>query len=113
MTIVMIIQTKINENMKKYKNIYHFNNQEKGLGGAIKLGLEKSKGNYITILMADSADSIDDLNLYFEIIKENEFDEVFGSRFIKGGRVKDYPIIKLILNRVLQLFNKNSFSFRL
>ena len=84
---------------QKYKNIYHFNNQEKGLGGAIKLGLEKSKGNYITILMADSADSIDDLNLYFEMIKENEFDAIFGSRFIKGGKTVDYPIVKLFLNR--------------
>ena len=28
---------------QKYKNISYFNNQEKGLGGAIKLGLEKSR----------------------------------------------------------------------
>jgi len=84
---------------QKYKNIFYFNNQKKGLGGAIKLGLEKSKGDYITILMADGSDSIDDLNLYFEMIKENKFDAIFGSRFIKGGKTEGYPIIKLLLNR--------------
>ena len=84
---------------QKYKNIFYFNNQEKGLGGAIKLGLEKSKGDYITILMADSSDSIDDLNLYFEMIKDNKFDAIFGSRFIRGGKIVGYPIIKLLLNR--------------
>ena len=84
---------------KKFKNISYFNNNEKGLGGAIKLGLGKSIGNYITILMADSADSMDDLNLYFKLIMENQYDAIFGSRFIKGGKTVDYPFLKLILNR--------------
>ena len=35
-----------------------------------------------------------------EIIKEEEFDCVFGSRFIDGGSVHNYPCVKLILNRV-------------
>ena len=43
--------------------------------------------------------SIDDLNSYFEMIKENQFDAIFGSRFIRGGKTVDYPIIKLLLNR--------------
>ena len=82
-----------------FENVVYYNNSKKGLGGTIQLGFKKSKGEYITIMMADSADSVKDLNLYFEIIEKNEFDAVFGSRFIKGSKTYDYPIIKLILNR--------------
>ena len=82
-----------------FENVFYYNNSTKGLGGTIQLGFKQSNGKYITIMMADSADSVKDLNLYFEIIEKNEFDAVFGSRFIKGSKTYDYPIIKLILNR--------------
>ena len=82
-----------------FENVSYYNNSKKGLGGTIQLGFKKSKGKYITIMMADSADSVEDLNSYFEIIEKNEFDAVFGSRFIKGSATYDYPIIKLLLNR--------------
>ena len=68
-----------------FENVFYYNNSTKGLGGTIQLGFKQSKGKYITIMMADSADSVKDLNLYFEIIEKNEFDAVFGSRFIKGS----------------------------
>ena len=68
-------------------------------------------------MMADSADSIDDLKKYFELISENKYDAIFGSRFIKEGSTKDYPKIKLFLNRVfnnitriLFLSNYNDFT---
>ena len=51
--------------------------------------------------MADSADDVDDLNSYFEIMDNNkEVDAVFGSRFIKGSETFNYPIIKLSFNRL-------------
>jgi len=89
----------LKELSNNFKNIYYFNNKEKGLGGAIKLGINKSSGNYITIMMADSADSVDDLNTYIDLIKNSNFDAIFGSRFIKGSKVVDYPKLKLIINR--------------
>ena len=95
----------------QFKNIYFYNNLNKGLGGAIKLGLKKSIGKYITILMADSADDIDDLNKYIEIMKKNEYDAIFGSRFIKGGKTINYPIIKLMMNRLANNFIKVLFWY--
>ncbi len=89
----------LNEISKKFENISYFNNKEKGLGGAIKLGLENCSGEYITIMMADSADSIDDLNTYIDLIKNTKFDAIFGSRFIKGSETVNYPKLKLIINR--------------
>ncbi len=85
---------------EKFKNIEYYNNLEKGLGGAIKLGLKKSSGEFITIMMADSADSVDDLNTYIDLMKNTNFDAIFGSRFIKGSEVVDYPKLKLVFNRL-------------
>jgi len=85
---------------QKSKNISYLNNEQKGLGGAIKLGLKQSSGDLITIMMADSADSITDLNTYIDLMKSTKFDAIFGSRFIKGSEIVDYPKIKLIINRL-------------
>ena len=91
---------KLEQMSNESENVFFYNNQKKGLGGAIELGLKQSKGDYITIMMADGADSVDDLNSYFKIIEENKYDAVFGSRFIKGSQIVNYPFIKLIFNRI-------------
>lgn len=54
-----------------------YNNNIKGLGGAINLGITKSSGNYIAIMMADLSDDIEDLKNYYKIIKEKNLDAVF------------------------------------
>ena len=83
-----------------------FNNDIKGLGSAINLGITMSSGNYIAIMMADLSDDVEDLNNYYKIIREKNLDAVFGSRFIKGSMVKNYPKKKLILNRIFNLLVK-------
>ena len=83
-----------------------FNNDIKGLGSAINLGITMSSGNYIAIMMADLSDDVEDLNNYYKIIREKNLDAVFGSRFIKGSIVKNYPKKKLILNRIFNLLVK-------
>ena len=97
---------KLKEFSAKHQNTFYYINKKKGLGGAISLGLKNANGKYITIMMADSADSIDDLNNYFKIIKENKFDAIFGSRFIKGSKIVHYPKLKLFLNRIFNYFTK-------
>ena len=46
------------------------------------------------------------INDFSEDSTEADVDAVFGSRFIKGGKVVDYPKIKLILNRFGNLLAK-------
>ena len=96
----------IEELQFKNDKIRYVNNQKKGLGGAITLGIESSKGKYLCIMMSDSSDTVQDLNRYYETITSDDLDAVFGSRFIKGGKTIDYPIIKLILNRIGNLLAK-------
>ena len=54
---------KAEEISKKNKNFIVYNNQKKGLGGAINLGIEKANGKFICIMMADLSDDINDLKI--------------------------------------------------
>ncbi len=82
-----------------------------GFGRAVRAGLDHCTGDVIAVLMADGSDSADDLVRYFRKIEEG-YDCVFGSRFIKGSQVIDYPIHKLILNRAANTFIRLLFGFR-
>lgn len=83
------------------KSLRYINNEPpKGFGYAILKGLRNFKGNYVALVMADMADNPEDLIKYYNKIKEG-YDCVFGSRFIKGGKVIKYPIHKLVLNRII------------
>ena len=96
----------ISKKKNSINKIKLFDNAKKGLGGAINLGIEKSNGNAICIMMADLSDDISDLRKYYELIQSENVDAIFGSRFIKGSNVSDYPIKKLFLNRIFNYITK-------
>lgn len=74
-----------------------------GFGRAIIWGLNKMTGDAVAIVMADDSDDSKDVIKYLNKLNEG-WDCVFGSRFIKGGATVDYPLPKLILNRMANLF---------
>ena len=86
------------------KNYKIYNNEKKGLGGALSLGIKKVEGKYTCIMMADLSDDINDLKSYYKEISENKLDAIFGSRFMSSSEVKNYPFGKLILNRIFNFF---------
>ena len=88
----------------KKKNFRVLNNTKKGLGGAINLGIKESKGINISIMMADGSDDINDLINYNNLINSNNYDAILGSRFSKESKVTEYPLQKLILNRLFNYF---------
>ena len=96
----------ISKKKDSYDKIKLFNNAKKGLGGAINLGIEKSVGEVVCIMMADLSDDIADLKKYYQLIQPKDVDAIFGSRFIKGSNVSDYPIKKLFLNRIFNYITK-------
>ena len=85
---------------KKNKRIKIYKNSKPGLGSAIKVGVKKSIKEYVCIYMADQSDSVTDLIKYYKLIKKNNLDAVFGSRFVNGSKVKGYPLKKLFFNRI-------------
>jgi dolichol-phosphate mannosyltransferase len=74
-----------------------------GFGMAIRCGLEYISGDAVAIVMADGSDSPEDVEKYYHKLLEG-YDCVFGSRFMKGGKVIDYPRHKLLLNRLANSF---------
>ena len=66
-----------------------------GFGRAIIAGLEEMRGDAVVVMMADECDDCRDVVRYWETLQQG-FDCVFGSRFVKGGGVIDYPKIKLL-----------------
>jgi dolichol-phosphate mannosyltransferase len=83
-----------------------------GFGRAIIHGLNHMKGDAVVIMMADESDDSRDVVKYWKLLNEG-YDCVFGSRFLKGGGVIDYPRIKLLLNRLANFFIKTLFAIRL
>lgn len=79
------------------------NNGAHGFGRAIIYGLDNMKGDAVVIMMADESDDARDVVKYWQILNQG-YDCVFGSRFVKGGGVIDYPWVKLKVNRLANLF---------
>ena len=94
------------EIVKNNKNFVVLNNKKRGLGGAINLGIDNASGKFICIMMADLSDDINDLKKYYYLMQENNYDAVFGSRFMTDSLVSGYPKKKLILNRIFNFIVK-------
>ncbi|MDJ0674192.1 MAG: glycosyltransferase [Calothrix sp. MO_167.B42] len=91
----------------RYINNYYPN----GFGFAVRCGVENFQGDAVAIVMADSSDDPIDIVSYYHKLQEG-YDCIFGSRFIKGGKVIDYPTHKLIINRLSNLFIQILFGLK-
>lgn len=95
-----LLQQLSSQNSKvRYVNNYYPN----GFGFAVRCGLENFQGDAVAIVMADSSDAPTNIVDYYYKLQEG-YDCVFGSRFIRGGKVIDYPTHKLLVNRLANLF---------
>jgi dolichol-phosphate mannosyltransferase len=74
-----------------------------GFGNAVHTGLDEYRGDAVCLVMADASDDPQDIVTYYRKIEEG-YECVFGSRFLSGGKVVNYPTHKLILNRMANLF---------
>ena len=83
-----------------------------GFGRAIIHGLDRMRGDAVVIMMADESDDCRDVVRYWRELQSG-VDCVFGSRFVKGGGVIDYPWLKLRINRLANRFLKVLFRIKL
>jgi dolichol-phosphate mannosyltransferase len=73
-----------------------------GFGFAVRAGLDEFAGDAVVIAMADGSDDPRDVVLYCRVL-EAGYDCAFGSRFMPGATVQDYPWLKLLINRIVNL----------
>jgi dolichol-phosphate mannosyltransferase len=98
---------------KEIREVRYVNNvPPHGFGFNVRNGLEHYKGDCVAIVMADMSDRPVDLVAYYRKMLDGNFDAVFGSRFIKGGKVIDYPKNKIFLNRLTNNIIKVLFGIR-
>ncbi|MGI8730251.1 MAG: glycosyltransferase family 2 protein [Solirubrobacteraceae bacterium] len=71
-----------------------------GFGFAVRAGLDVYKGDAVTIVMADLSDSPANIVDYHRALQDG-YDCAFGSRFMTGSEVHDYPRMKLAINRIV------------
>lgn len=89
----------------------HPSHYEKGFGMAIRAGLDVFEGDAVVIAMADASDDPEDLVAYHRLL-EDGWDCAFGSRFVPGAQVHDYPRLKLTINRLANQFIRVLFRHR-
>lgn len=70
-----------------------------GFGRAVAFGLDYFSGDAVVVCMADASDSPVDVEKYYYILKD-EAECAFGSRFMRGSELIDYPRFKFVLNRL-------------
>src|SRR5262245_28682373 len=71
-----------------------------GFGRAVARGFDAMTGDAAVVMMADESDDCRDVYRYWCVLNEG-WECVFGSRFVAGGGVIDYPWVKLRLNRLV------------
>lgn len=82
-----------------------------GFGAAVVKGFDSMSGDAAVVMMADESDDCRDVVRYWDLLNQG-WDAVFGSRFIKGGGVINYPWVKRRLNRVSNLIIRMMFGIK-
>jgi dolichol-phosphate mannosyltransferase len=82
-----------------------------GFGRAVIRGIHAVSGDAVVIMMADESDDCRDVVKYWQKLNDG-YEAVFGSRFISGGGVIDYPFPKYLLNRAFNLTLQVLFGYR-
>lgn len=87
------------------------NTGRNGYGRAVACGLNNFTGDAVVVYMADASDAPEDVVQYYYILRD-EADCAFGSRFIRGSHIYDYPSFKLVINRIANFVIRLMFNMR-
>jgi dolichol-phosphate mannosyltransferase len=97
----------------EHRSVRYVNNKPPhGFGFAVRCGLDNFTGGAVALYMADASDRPEDLIAFFRAMEDQDVDCVFGSRFVRGGKIIDYPWHKLPINRLANLFVQALFGLR-
>ena len=85
------------------------NHPPHGFGYAVRRGLGAFEADAVAIMMGDGSDDAEDLVRYYYVLRDRA-ECAFGSRFVRGGRVENYPPLKRVVNRAANLLIRVMFG---
>lgn len=91
--------------------VVHRAEGDNGLGSALRAGTDKTKGDIIIWTMGDRSDDPKDIAKLVTKIHQG-YDIVFGSRFVPGGKLHNYPPLKLLSNRLFNTVLRIGFGIK-
>ena len=94
-TLILMEEEKQNNDDVTIKIV---NGPGKGKSRAVDLGVKNSKGNYCMILDADITVKVEDLDLFYNAIKNNNADLINGSRLIYKVEKKSMRTLNFFVN---------------
>ncbi len=100
-----VLQT-LKKDYKSLKVIHRFN--EKGVGSAIRCGINNAKGIYVIVFMADAPDDVKYFPMILQKLRQG-YDIVQTSRFLPGCKMRGYNFKKRICNWLCNTFIKIAF----
>jgi len=92
--------------------VFETNKGPNGFGYAVRYGLERFSGDCVAVFMADMSDDPEDLVKYYQTMLSQNVDAVYGSRWVKGGKVIDYPPLKKFINRIANFIIKSMMGIK-
>ncbi|MFH2132807.1 MAG: glycosyltransferase [bacterium] len=84
----------------------HMQQNNPGVGWAIREGMEMAAGDYVALLSADLETEPEAVDRMVRKIEETGCDGVIGNRWLKGGGFQNYDPVKLVLNYGFQTIFK-------
>ena len=84
--------------LRKYPVSLVTRTKDPGLSQAVIEGFKRAQGEVVAVTDADGSHDISLLPQMYQEIKNNNIDIVIGSRYMKGGATKDWPIKRKIIS---------------
>lgn len=75
-----------------------------GYGRALQIGFRRATGDILIPFNGDLSDSLEDVLTYIRLIEEEDYEMVFGSRFMNGSKVSGATVLKSFISRLGNYF---------
>ncbi len=114
--IILVDDCSTDGTKELYKNISHkvlYHNCNRGKGAALRTGIEAAAGDIIVIQDADLEYNPEDYIPLIELIKNNEADVVYGSRFSDKTKIKNILLLSFLANKTLTFLTQILFNTKL